>query len=211
MYIKIFTFNPLQENTFLIWDDTKEAVVIDAGMFFEEEKQYFSQFIEINELKLVRVLNTHLHLDHQFGNKYLFNTYGIAPEAGKDDQFLLDTAHRSAANWGLPYFEPIQELKSYITDNQEIIFGNSTLVALHTPGHSPGSYSLYWKEKNVVFVGDVLFKGSIGRTDLEKGDYATLIHSIENRLLTLPEDTIVYSGHGPATTIAEEKQYNPFL
>lgn len=211
MYIKIFTVNPLQENTFLIWDDTKEAVVIDAGMFFKEEKQAFSQFIEDNELKLVRVLNTHLHLDHQFGNKYLFDTYGIAPEAGEEDQFLLNTAHRSAANWGLPYFEPIQELKSYITDNQEIKFGDSTLIALHTPGHSPGSHSLYWKEKNAVFVGDVLFKGSIGRTDLEQGDYATLIRSIQNRLLTLPDDTIVYSGHGPATTIAEEKQYNPFL
>lgn len=211
MEVKVFQFNPFQQNTLLVWDETQEAVIIDAGMFFKQEKQQIKQFIEDNQLKLVRVLNTHLHLDHQFGNKFLFDTYGIMPEVGKDDEFLLDSMPFFIRKWGLPYFEGSQPIGKYIIDNQEIKFGNTTFIALHTPGHSPGSHSFYCKEAGVVFVGDVLFKGSIGRTDLEKGDYATLIRSIENRLFTLPDETIVYNGHGPTTTIGEEKQFNPFL
>ena len=211
MNIKVFTFNPLQENTLLVWDETNEAVVIDAGMLFEKEKEQMKRFIEVNKLKLVRVWNTHLHLDHQFGNKFLFDTYGIMPEAGAEDEFLLDSVHLAAQNWGLPYTESVQRPGSYITDNQELKFGNTTFVAFHTPGHSPGSYSLYCKEAGVVIVGDVLFNGSIGRTDFVKGDYSTLIKSIEEKLLTLPDDTMVYSGHGPTTTIGNEKQFNPFL
>ena len=211
MNIKTFPFNPLQENTFLVWDDTSEAVIIDAGMLFEQEKQRIKRFIEENDLKLVRVLNTHLHLDHQFGNKFLFDTYGLMPEVGMEDEFLLDTISLSAQKWGLPYLETPQRPGAYITDNQEIKFGKTTFVALHTPGHSPGSHSLYCEEAGVVFVGDVLFKRSIGRTDFDRGDFDTLINSIEERLFTLPENTIVYNGHGPTTTIGEEKQYNPFL
>lgn len=211
MYIKVFPCNPLQENTFLLWDDTNEAAIIDAGMLFEQEKQRIKRFIETNNLKLTRVLNTHLHLDHQFGNKFLFDTYGLMPEAGMEDEFLLDSVHRSAQQWGLPYTEPIQRLGEYITDNQEIIVGKTKLTALHTPGHSPGSHSFYCREAGVVFVGDVLFNRSIGRTDFEQGDYATLIRSIRERLFTLPDETIVYSGHGNTTTIGEEKESNPFL
>ena len=211
MNVKVFPFNPLQENTFLIWDETNEAAVIDAGMLFEREKEQLKRFIEENKLKLKRVLNTHLHLDHQFGNKFLFDTYGVMPEAGADDEFLLDTVQFSAKNWGLPYLEPVQRPGSYLVDNQKIAFGNTTLTALHTPGHSPGSHSLYNKEAGVVFVGDVLFNGSIGRTDFVRGDYATLISSIEGKLLTLPDDTVVYSGHGPETTIGAEREFNPFL
>ncbi|NLI71691.1 MAG: MBL fold metallo-hydrolase [Bacteroidales bacterium] len=211
MDVKVFQFNPFQQNTLLVWDETKEAVIIDAGMLFKQEKQQIKQFIEDNQLKLVRVLNTHLHLDHQFGNKFLFDTYGIMPEVGKDDEFLLDSMPFIIQKWGLPYSDVSQPIGNYITDNQEIKFGNTTFVALHTPGHSPGSYSFYCKEAGIVFVGDVLFKGSIGRTDLEKGDHVTLIRSIKNRLFTLPDETIVYNGHGPTTTIGEEKQFNPFL
>lgn len=211
MDVKVFQFNPFQQNTLLVWDETKEAVIIDAGMLFKQEKQQIKQFIEDNQLKLVRVLNTHLHLDHQFGNKFLFDTYGIMPEVGKDDEFLLDSMPFIIQKWGLPYSDVPQPIGNYITDNQEIKFGNTTFVALHTPGHSPGSYSFYCKEAGIVFVGDVLFKGSIGRTDLEKGDHVTLIRSIKNRLFTLPDETIVYNGHGPTTTIGEEKQFNPFL
>lgn len=209
--IKIFTFNPLQENTFLIWDETNESVVIDAGMLFEQEKQQIKYFIEENHLTLTRVLNTHLHLDHQFGNKFLFNTYGKMPEAGAEDEFLLSDAHRTAAMWGLPYSEPTQSIGRYISDNQEIKFGNTTLNTLHTPGHSPGSYSFYCAEAEMVFVGDVLFKQSIGRTDLPGGDYGTLIRSIQERLLVLPDRTVVYCGHGVPTTIGEERRENPFL
>ena len=187
MNIKTFPFNPLQENTFLIWDETNEAAIIDAGMLFEQEKHRIQRFIEENNLNLVRVLNTHLHLDHQFGNKFLFDTYGLMPEVGMEDEFLLDSMHHSAQEWGLPYLETPQRPGAYITDNQEIKFGNTTLVALHTPGHSPGSHSLYCEEASVVFVGDVLFKRSIGRTDFEKGDYDTLINSIEKRLYVQSE------------------------
>ena len=211
MNIKVFPFNPLQENTLLVWDETSEAVIIDAGMLYDKEKQRLKLFIEENNLTIKRVLNTHLHLDHQFGNKFLFDTYGISPEAGAEDEFLLDSVHTAAQNWGIPYTEPVQRPGSYIFDNQEIKFGNTTFIALHTPGHSPGSHSLYCKKAGVVIVGDVLFNGSIGRTDFVKGDYATLIKSIEEKLLTLPDETVVYSGHGPTTTIGNEKQNNPFL
>lgn len=211
MNIKVFPFNPLQENTYLIWDETNEAAVIDAGMLFDKEKERLKRFIGENNLVVKRVLNTHLHLDHQFGNKFLFDTYGIMPEAGADDEFLLDTVHLSAKNWGLSYTEPVQHPGAYITENQKINFGKTSLIAYHTPGHSPGSYSFYSKEEGIVFVGDVLFKGSIGRTDFVRGDYATLIKSIQDKLLILPDETVVYSGHGHSTTIGSEKQYNPFL
>ena len=211
MTIKTFTFNPFQENTYLVWDETNEAVLIDAGMLFDNEKSTLKQFIEDNNLVLKRVLNTHLHIDHQFGNKFMFDAFGIAPEAGEEDEFLLATANSQAEMFGLPYTEIPQKLDKYITDSQIIKFGSSEFIALHTPGHSPGSYCLYCEKAGVVFAGDVLFSGSIGRTDLPRGDYATLIKSIQNRLLPLPDFTVVYCGHGPTTTIGEEKQNNPFL
>ena len=211
MTIKTFTFNPFQENTYLVWDETNEAVLIDAGMLFDNEKSTLKQFIEDNNLVLKRVLNTHLHIDHQFGNKFMFDAFGIAPEAGEEDEFLLATANSQAEMFGLPYTEIPQKLDKYITDSQIIKFGDSEFIALHTPGHSPGSYCLYCEKAGVVFAGDVLFSGSIGRTDLPRGDYATLIKSIQNRLLPLPDFTVVYCGHGPTTTIGEEKQNNPFL
>ena len=211
MNVKVFPFNPLQENTYLIWDETGEAAVIDAGMLFDKEKERIKRFIEENQLTLIRVINTHLHFDHQFGNKFLHETYGIMPDAGAEDEFLLDSAHLVAKNWGIPYSEAVQHPGNYIADNQIINFGNTSLIALHTPGHSPGSYSFYCEEAGMVFAGDVLFNGSIGRTDFVKGDYATLIKSIEERLMTLPDETVVYCGHGPSTTIGYERQYNPFL
>ncbi|MEZ7866336.1 MAG: MBL fold metallo-hydrolase [Paludibacteraceae bacterium] len=211
MNVKVFPFNPLQENTYLIWDETGEAAVIDAGMLFDKEKERIKRFIEENQLTLKRVINTHLHFDHQFGNKFLHETYGIMPDAGAEDEFLLDSAHLVAKNWGIPYSESVQRPGNYITDNQIINFGNTSLIALHTPGHSPGSYSFYCEEAGMVFAGDVLFNGSIGRTDFVRGDYATLIKSIENKLLTLPDETIVYCGHGPSTTIGYERQNNPYL
>ncbi len=209
--IKIFPFNPLQENTYLVWDETNEAVIIDAGMLFEQEKQRVRRFIDENNLNLVRVLNTHLHLDHQFGNRFLFETYGIMPEAGIEDEFLLDSVHLSAQKWGLPYTEIPQKPGNYIVEDQEISFGNVTFTTIHTPGHSPGSYSFYSEEAGVIFVGDVLFRGSIGRTDFERGKGDVLIQSIKEKLFLLPDDTVVYSGHGPATTIGDEKLYNPYL
>lgn len=209
--IQTFVFGPFQENTYLVYDETKEAVVIDAGCFDQNEKNRLKDFIVNNDLKLTRLLNTHLHLDHQFGNKFISDTFGIKPEAGQEDEFLIAKMLTQAQMFGLDISEGAQELGAYITDNQEIKFGNSIFTAIHVPGHSPGSMAFYSETDNVLFAGDVLFNGSIGRTDLEKGDYATLISSIQNRLLPLPDSTVVYSGHGPTTTIGNEKRNNPYL
>ena len=211
MTIKTFTFNPFQENTYLVYDETNEAVVIDAGCLQAGEKQILARFIEDNKLTLKRVLNTHLHLDHQFGNKFLFDTYGIAPEACVEDEFLLENVVAQARSYGFPVTEEAQPLGAYITENQEITFGNSSLKAIHAPGHSPGSMVLYSEKDGVMFAGDVLFQGSIGRTDLPKGDYASLILAITKKLLVLPDSTVVYCGHGPSTTIGYEKKNNPYL
>ncbi len=211
MTIKTFTFNPFQENTYLIYDETGEAAVIDAGCYNETERQLIKNYLEDNNLVLKKVLNTHLHIDHQFGNKFLFETYGLKPEASKEDEFLLENIVEQLRMFGLPAGEGVQNIGSYIEDNQVIKVGNITLKAIHVPGHSPGSMCLYAENDGVLFAGDVLFRGSIGRTDLPKGDYATLINAITERLLPLPNETVVYSGHGPTTTIGSEKQQNPYL
>ncbi len=211
MTIKTFTFNPFQENTYLVFDETNDAVIIDAGCLQAGEKQVLKRFIEDNKLTIKRVLNTHLHLDHQFGNKFLFDTYGIAPEACIEDEFLLENVVAQARSYGFPVTEEAQPLGAYITENQEINFGNSSLKAIHAPGHSPGSMILYSEKDGVMFAGDVLFQGSIGRTDLPKGDYASLILAITKKLLVLPDSTVVYCGHGPSTTIGYEKKNNPYL
>jgi len=211
MTIKTFTFNPIQENTYLVYDETNEAVVIDAGCISDIEKRALKNYIEDNKLTLKRVLNTHLHFDHQFGNKFLFTTFGIKPEAGKEDEYLLENVIAQTRSFGMAVDEEAQTLGGYITDNQEIKFGNTTFKAFHVPGHSPGSMAFYDEKEGVLFAGDVLFRASIGRTDLPKGDYATLINSITDKLLPLPDSTVVYSGHGPATTIGFEKKNNPFL
>jgi glyoxylase-like metal-dependent hydrolase (beta-lactamase superfamily II) len=211
MTIKTFTFNPIQENTYLIYDETNEAVVIDAGCVSDIEKRILKNYIETNELILKHVWNTHLHFDHQFGNKFLYTTYGIKPEAGKEDEYLLEDMPAHVRSFGLDYKEEAQPLGGYITDGQTLTFGNTTFTAFHVPGHSPGSLAFYAEKEGVLLAGDVLFRGSIGRTDLPGGDYATLINSITKKLLTLPDSTIVYCGHGPTTTIGYEKKNNPFL
>ncbi|MDD4993724.1 MAG: MBL fold metallo-hydrolase [Paludibacter sp.] len=211
MIIKTFTFNPFQENTYILHDETNEAVIIDAGCYNDGEKRLIKLYFEENKLTLKRVINTHLHLDHQFGNKFIYDTFGIAPEAGQDDEFLLLNVAAQARAFGLPINEEAQALASYVAEYQEIKFGNSSLKAIHVPGHSPGSMAFYSETDEVLFAGDVLFQGSIGRTDLVKGDYATLISSITKKLLPLPDSTIVYCGHGPSTTIGNEKKSNPYL
>ena len=211
MTIKQFMFNPFQENTYVVYDETNEAIVIDAGAYYKGEKLALKDFIDSNNLKLVRVLNTHLHIDHQFGNKFLFDTYGVAPEAHKDDEFWLKTLKKGQTSYGLSLDEDAQELKAYIEENQEIKFGNTVLKTIHVPGHSPGHVVFYNEAENVLFAGDVLFAGSVGRSDLQGGDHATLIRGITEKLLILPDETVVYSGHGPQTSIGQEKVYNPYL
>lgn len=211
MTIKSFTFNPIQENTYVVHDETGEAIVIDAGCYYDNEKQELKAYIEDNKLQLKRVINTHLHFDHQFGNKFLFDQYGIMPEAHKDDEFLLEGVKAKTMIYGFPIQEDAQPLGSYIEEHQEIKFGNICLRSIHVPGHAPGHLVFYAEKEKVLFAGDVLFKGSVGRTDLDRGDYKALIKNITNKLLILPDDTVVYPGHGPATTIGAEKTSNPYL
>lgn len=211
MTVKTFTFNPFQENTYLVYDENKQGVVFDCGIILDYEKKAFDAYISDNQINIVRVLNTHLHLDHQFGNKFLAESYNIKPEAHREDEFLLENVKSQGAMFGIPIKDDPEALICYIEENQEFEVGDMKFTALHVPGHSPGSVAFYFENEGCVFVGDVLFKGSIGRTDLPKGDYATLIRSIQTKLLPLPDSTVVYSGHGPATSIGEEKQNNPFL
>jgi len=211
MTIKTFTFNPFQENTCLLFDETKEAVLIDAGCITETEKLTLKRFIDENGLTLKRLINTHLHLDHQFGNKFVADTFGLLPEANQQDEFLLANVVAQARSFGFSVEEEAQALGAYINEGDEIKFGNCSLKAIHVPGHSPGSLAFYSEKEGVVFAGDVLFRNSIGRTDLPYGDYATLILSITKKLLPLPDSTVVYCGHGPSTTIGSEKSSNPYL
>lgn len=211
MNIKIFTFSPFQENTYVLSDETNEAIIIDAGCLYDEEKIELKEYIEKNNLKLTRVINTHLHLDHQFGNKFLFETFGVAPEANDNDKFLLDAYPLQTKTFGFENAGDAQPLKGYILDNEKISFGNTELTAILVPGHSPGSLAYYNEKEGILFSGDVLFLDSIGRTDLAGGNYGTLIKSITERLFTLPDSTVVYPGHGDSTSIGYEKVHNPYL
>ena len=210
--IKQFVFNYFGENTFLLYDETNEAVLIDCGCIGNNEENTLSGFIENNNLTLKRLLSTHYHFDHVIGNTYIFHKYGIRPEihCGEKNS-TTPTLNQQASKFGIPMnFEDIKPLRN-IEDNEEIHFGNSMLKAILVPGHSPASLAFYSEADNFIIAGDVIFKDSIGRTDLWGGDYGILISSITNRLLTLPDATTVYPGHGPSTTIGAEKINNPYL
>ncbi|MDX9747094.1 MAG: MBL fold metallo-hydrolase [Paludibacter sp.] len=209
--IKSFTFNPIQENTYIISDETGEAAIIDAGCYYEEEKQTVRNYLESEGLTLKLVLNTHLHFDHQFGNRFLFDTYGLQPHAHRDDEFLLDRVVAGASVYGFPIKENAQPIGHYLNEGDSITFGTTTLHCIHVPGHCPGHVVFHDAANKVLFAGDVLFRGSIGRTDLERGNHAQLIKGITEKLLILPGETVVYSGHGPSTTIGEERSSNPYL
>ena len=210
--IKQFTFNFFGENTFLLYDETKEAIIIDCGCITPDEEKTLSAFLNDNDLTLKRLLSTHYHFDHVIGNSYIFHKYGIRPEMHRDEKNTkTPTLNMQASKFGIPMsFEDIEPSRN-IEDNEEIHFGNSVLKAILAPGHSPASLAFYSETDNFIISGDVLFNSSIGRTDLWGGDYNTLISSIKNRFLTLPDNTTVYSGHGPSTTIGNEKANNPYL
>ncbi|MGN0187313.1 MAG: MBL fold metallo-hydrolase [Paludibacteraceae bacterium] len=206
MEIKLFQFNPIQENTYVVYDETRQAIIIDCGSLADDEHQRLQQFVADNKLQVQRVLNTHLHLDHAFGNYMLAHTYGIAPEAHKDDEEFAQRIVELAAFFGIEGNVRSQALGGYLQHGDVIRVGSMTAHVLHTPGHSPGGLCFYFPDEKVVFTGDTLFRNSIGRTDLRGGDYETLIESIRTQLLTLPDDTVVYCGHGLPTTIGHERQ-----
>lgn len=208
--IKSFVFGPFQENTYILYDETKECIIIDPGCYDNRERTELAGFIEDNKLKPVKLINTHCHLDHVFGNGFVADTYTLKLEINKQDQPVLDSYLMSAKMYGLNA-APSPQPAVFLNEGDIISFGNSTLEILFTPGHSPGSITFYNREQQVMIAGDVLFYGSIGRSDLPGGNSATLISSIKNKLFPLGDNYTVYSGHGPSTTIGFERKNNPFL
>jgi len=205
--IKVFVFNPIMENTYLLYDETKEAAIIDCGASNADEQKQLTGFIRENNLTLKRLLNTHLHFDHILGNRFIYDTFGLKPEYNKAEESIAGLQKLNIM------FSPVKfeqiDAGHYIEHEEEIIFGTTRLKALLTPGHSSGGLCFYSKEDGCVFTGDTLFHRDIGRSDLLGGNHKQLIKSIRDHLLVLPDNTVVYPGHEQPTTIEEEKLYNP--
>ena len=208
--LKAFTFNPVQENTYVLYNENKECCIIDPGCYFAEEEANLKDYIENEGLKPVLLLNTHCHLDHVFGNKFVHETWNLTLHIHEKEKRVLEMAPISGKTWQLDFDNYEGELL-FIREESRIKIGNEELEVRFTPGHSPGSVSFYHEAGGFVIGGDVLFNGSIGRTDLPGGDYDTLINSIQTQLFTLPDETRVYSGHGSVTTIGFEKMNNPYV
>lgn len=211
MRIKRFEFNMFPVNTYVLWDETKETVIIDPGCFYEEEKQILKDYITDNNLTVKHLLNTHLHLDHIFGNPFVEKEFNISPSANKADEFWIEEAPKQSRLFGFELKEKPIPIQHYLYDGDVVTFGNNLLDVIHVPGHSPGSIVFYNKTEHCMFSGDVLFQGSIGRADLTGGNFDELIEHICSRLFVLPQQTVVYPGHGPSTTIGNEKKNNPFF
>lgn len=208
--IQSFTFGPFQENTYVLYDETNECIVIDPGCYDDDERKQLADFIENKKLKPVKLINTHCHLDHVFGNGFIADKYNLKLEINKQDKVVLDAFLMTASLYNLQA-QPSPAPAVYLEEGDKVKFGNSELEILFTPGHSPGSITFYNRSQKFMIAGDVLFYGSIGRTDLPGGDYNTLISSIKNKLFPLGDDFTVYNGHGSSTTIGFERKNNPFL
>lgn len=208
--IKSFVCNPYQENTYLLYDDSLECVIVDPGMYNGDEQNTILKFIAEKKLKPVLLLNTHCHIDHVLGNKFIYETYGLLPQFHKGEEAVLNAVVAYAPQMGIRYeVSPLPE--TYLPESGSISFGNSELELIFAPGHSPAHLCFYNKEDKILIGGDVLFYRSIGRTDLPGGNHDQLISNIREKIFTLPDDCKVYPGHGPSTMIGSEKQFNPFL
>ncbi len=208
IHIQSFTFNPFQENTYLVWNDQKECFIIDPGCHDRREEAELVSFIEKNELKPVALLNTHCHIDHVLGNEFVARKFGLSPQIHKLEIPMLNAVGASAQMFGLNY-SPSPE--PTILPANSIMLGDEKFEILCVPGHSPGHVAFYHPDSKTLVSGDVLFRKSIGRTDLPGGDMQTLLDSIRDILFVLPEDIKVYAGHMEPTTIGYEKAHNPFL
>lgn len=210
LQIEKFVFNPFQLNAYVLYDETKECVLIDPAVSNDAEMQQLEQFIQNNELIPKLVVNTHSHIDHLLGNKKVCEHFSIPLAAHPAGQLFIDKAPKSAEKFGLPFLGT-KEIDQPLEEGDVLTVGNSKLQILYTPGHAEGSICLYAEEEGFVVDGDVLFNQSIGRTDFETGSYEVLQQSIWEKLFILPDDTVVYPGHGPKTTIGSEKDNNPFV
>ncbi|MCX6307627.1 MAG: MBL fold metallo-hydrolase [Bacteroidia bacterium] len=206
MEIKQFTFSPFQENTYVAYTEFKEAMIVDPGCYSVAEENQLRAFIESNGLKVVHLVNTHLHLDHAFGNSFVEETWHVGTSAHEGDAFWLNGMAGQCRMFGLELRNPAPGISNLLLEGDQIRLGAESFEVLHVPGHSPGSIVFYNANAHLLFAGDVLFEGSIGRTDLQGGNYATLIKGIQEKLLVLPDETVVYSGH-----VGKEKVSNPFL
>ena len=211
MKVTALTFNQFQENTYIISDNTKECIIIDPGCYQDFERTELTDFIKNNNLKPVKLINTHCHIDHILGNKFVSEQWKLELYAHKEDLQLLTNAEAVAKMYGFKKYEGSPYPKHFLKEGDTLKFGASELEIIFAPGHAPGHICLLSKKEGFIIAGDVLFNGSIGRTDLPGGDYDTLIESIKTKLLPLDENTIVYCGHGPSTSIGKEKMNNPFL
>lgn len=210
MEIKMFTFNGFQENTYLLYDDSKECVIVDAGCYETFEQKELVDFVAQNHLTVKALWSTHGHIDHVLGNSFCAKHFGVKLYAYEDDVPTHLGVKNYAHVYGFPKYSEKEPDVLIPASQKSISFGNTTLEIIFSPGHAPGHIVFYHAESKNLINGDVLFQRSIGRTDLPGGDYDTLIHSIQKKLFLLPDDTIVHCGHGPSTTIGDEKKYNPF-
>ncbi len=211
MHIKKFVFNMFCENTYLLWNDDKEAIIVDPGMMSDNENSTLAEFIKSHSLKPTHLIDTHAHVDHIAGNGFVESAYNLTAEGNVEDNYLAERVRNQAMMFGIPYNGGNLKIGKNLADNQLIKLGDETLKVIYVPGHTQGHIALYCKESDFLLSGDVLFEMSIGRTDLPGGDFNTLIRSIQNRLMVLPDATAVYPGHGNATTIGNERRNNPYL
>lgn len=210
LHIQSFEFSPIQENTYVLYNDQKQCAIIDPGCYFQEERDALHQFIQNNALQPMLLINTHCHLDHVFGNKFIAETFHLTLHIHPFEKQVLDFAPTSGLMYNLP-FDQYEGDIHYINDDEQLTIGTDSLQAILVPGHSPGSLAFYSEADQFVISGDALFYRSIGRTDLPLGDHGVLLKSIKEKLFVLPEQTVVYSGHGKPTRIGEEITHNPFL
>lgn len=207
---KVFTFSPVQENTYVLYNEQNKAIIIDPGCYFTAEQETLKKFIDNTGLHPERLLNTHCHLDHVFGNRWVHETWGLELWMHAGEEKILAFAPQSGEKWGLPFLNYSGPLH-FLEEGDTIRLDEDELEVILAPGHSPASLCFYCAKQGFLIGGDVLFRDSIGRTDLPGGDHATLLSSIREKLFVLPDDTKVYPGHGIATTIGYEKRNNPFL
>ena len=207
--IQEFVFNQFEENTYVLYDETREAVIVDPGCYENFEKSELEEFIVSNKLKVTMLLNTHGHIDHVLGNTFVKDKFKVKYYIHKIEEPVMRAVKAYAGNYGFPLYQEAS-VDGYLEEGNTISFGNQQFNILFVPGHSPGHIAFYNEKERIVIGGDVLFYNSIGRTDLPGGNFDTLINSIHEKLFTLPDDVVVYTGHGPKTTIGFEKATNPF-
>ena len=210
--IKTFAFNLLQENTYVVSDDTLECVIIDCGAYYDDERRAITDYIDGLGLKPVHLLATHGHWDHNLGIDTIYKAYGLQVEAAKEDEFIITDIPRNFQSIiGAPLRREYPAVGRFFGPDEVIRFGSHSLQVLKTPGHSPGSVVFYCAEESTAFTGDTLFRMSVGRTDFDGGSFAQLMSSLANVLAKLPADTVILPGHGPQSTIDYELRYNPYL